>query len=350
MAAPLPARTATPETPPESVALFTTCPPSNRTDRASYLAHVIDVARWSDRAGCEGILVYTDNGLVDPWLVSQVIITHTEHLCPLVAVQPAYMHPYTVAKMTASLAHLYRRRIYLNMVAGGFGNDLAALNDRTPHDERYARLVEYTTIIMELLRQPAPVTFAGRYYTVTNLKMTPPVPAELLPGVFVSGSSAAGLAAAQALGATAVQYPRPAEECEAQPPPAGTRLGVRVGIVAREGAEAAWSVAHDRFPPDRKGQLTHQLAMKVSDSEWHRQLSDLARASARQESPYWLFPFENYKTFCPYLVGSYDRVAEEVGRYQGVGCRTFLMDVPASAEELQHIRTVFARAQERIAA
>lgn len=330
------------------VALFTTCPPSNRTDRASYLAHVTDVARWSDAAGCEGILVYTDNGLVDPWLVSQIIITHTEHLCPLVAVQPAYMHPYTVAKMAASFAHLHGRRIYLNMVAGGFGNDLAALNDRTPHDERYARLVEYTTIIMELLRQPGPVTYSGRYFTVTGLKMTPPLPEDLLPGVFVSGSSAAGLGAAQALGATAVQYPKPAAECEAQPPPAGTRLGIRVGIVGREAAEDAWSVAHERFPPDRKGQLTHQLAMKVSDSEWHRQLSELARVSAGQENPYWLFPFENYKTFCPYLVGDYDRVAEEIGRYQGVGCRTFLMDVPASAEELEHIRTVFARAQERV--
>ena len=108
--------------------IFSTCPPSNLVPQPDYLRRVQEIARWSEEAGCEGILVYTDNGLVDPWLVSQVIIAATRRLCPLVAVQPAYMHPYSVAKMVASFGFLYGRRTYLNMVAGGFKNDLAALN------------------------------------------------------------------------------------------------------------------------------------------------------------------------------------------------------------------------------
>src|SRR5437868_1882813 len=98
--------------------LFSTCPQSADGDRAGYGRKVADVARWSERAGCTGILVYSDNRLVDPWLVSQLIIQNTAHLCPLVAVQPIYLHPYAVAKMVASLGLLYGRRIYLNMVAG----------------------------------------------------------------------------------------------------------------------------------------------------------------------------------------------------------------------------------------
>ena len=115
------------------------------------------------------------------------------------------MHPYAVAKMVSSLGHLYGRRVFLNMVAGGFKNDLSALNDTTPHDKRYARLVEYTTIIQELLRSPAPVSYRGEFYVVDKLRMTPPLPEELMPEVFVSGSSEAGLAAATALGAVADQ-------------------------------------------------------------------------------------------------------------------------------------------------
>ena len=34
-----------------------------------------------------------------------------------------------------------------------------------------------------------------------------------------------------------------------------------------------------------------------------------------EPDPYWLGPFQNYQTFCPYLVGSYDRVGAEVARY-----------------------------------
>src|SRR5437762_13668772 len=174
--------------------IFSTCPPSAHAVRDEYLRQVQEIASWSEDAGCEGILVYTDNAQVDPWLVAQAIIRATRTLCPLVAIQPAYMHPYSVAKMVTSLAYLHGRRVFLNMVAGGFTNDLAALNDHTPHDERYDRVVEYTLIVQRLLRGEGPVSFQGAYYRVTNLRMIPPLPAELMPGICLSGSAPAGLA------------------------------------------------------------------------------------------------------------------------------------------------------------
>src|ERR671931_142131 len=76
--------------------IFSTSPQSSALDSAAYCQRVADVARWSEQSGCRGILVYTDNSLIDPWLVSQIIIESTTALCPLVAVQPAYIHPYTV--------------------------------------------------------------------------------------------------------------------------------------------------------------------------------------------------------------------------------------------------------------
>jgi alkanesulfonate monooxygenase len=77
-----------------SIEVFSTCPYSSAVERERFLPYVMDVARWSEQAGCRGILVYTDNSTVDPWLVSQIIIQSTEALCPLVAVQPVYMHPF----------------------------------------------------------------------------------------------------------------------------------------------------------------------------------------------------------------------------------------------------------------
>ena len=115
-------------------------------------------------------------------------------------------------------------------------------------------------------------------------------------------------------------------------------------IKARSEADA-WRVARARFPGDRKGQIAHELAMKASDSSWHRQLSDLALSDSSEPSPYWLFPFQNYKTFCPYLVGSYAAVARELGRYIGLGYRTFLIDIPASEEELAHTGIAFEMAR-----
>jgi alkanesulfonate monooxygenase len=119
---------------------------------------------------------------------------------------------------------------------------------------------------------------------------------------------------------------------------------MRVGIIARDDDSRAWKVARERFPEDRKGQVTHALAMKVSDSHWHRQLSQLGTAPPSAENPYWLGPFENYKTFCPYLVGSYTTVAVELARYIELGFGTFILDIPPDEEELHHAALAFEQA------
>lgn len=326
--------------------IFSTCPQSKDVPPADYRRRVADVARWSEQFGCSGILVYTDNGIVDPWQVAQLIVESTERLSPLVATQPIYMHPYTVAKKVSTFAYLYGRRVWINMVSGGFRNDLLALNDETPHDDRYLRLIEYTTIVRRLLETPEPVTFEGRYYRVKNLKLMPPLPAELFPGITSSGSSDEGMQAAAEIGAIAIRYPKPPGEERDVPARSATEVGVRVGIIARDTAAQAWSTALERFPADRKGQLLHQLAMKTSDSEWHRQLSDGQTPTTPERSPYWLQPFHTYKTFCPYLVGDYQQVAAMISDYLSAGFQTFILDIPPSREELEHTGIVFDRARQ----
>jgi alkanesulfonate monooxygenase len=329
-----------------SLQLFSTCP-SSLTTPDNYINRITEVARWSEAAGCTGILVYTDNSLVDPWLVSQIIVQNTCSLCPLVAVQPVYMHPYSVAKMVSTLGFLYERRVFLNMVAGGFKNDLAALNDTTPHDRRYQRLVEYTRIIQLLLDGSSPVTFEGQYYRVKNLTLSPRLIPELRPGILMSGSSEAGMEAARETGATAVQYAEPPRRNNSGSSVESGPRGVRIGVVTRPQEDEAWDVALARFPEDRKGQFTRQLATKVSDSVWHRRLSEINAESNGVRDTYWLHPFENYQTNCPYLVGSYENVAEELAGYVDLGYRTFILDIPAAEEEFCHIGAVFQAASRR---
>jgi alkanesulfonate monooxygenase len=326
--------------------VFTTCPVTSMAEPRHCLRRLQAVSQWSEEAGCEGILVFSDNRQIDPWLVSQVIIKATERLCPLVAVQPAYMHPYSVAKMITSLAFLHGRRVYLNMVAGGFKNDLIALNDGTPHDERYARLIEYTAIIQRLLQTPEAVSFTGDYYQVTNLKLTPSLPEELQPGLLVSGSSEAGRNAARVLKATAIEYPKPAAEYASSRANGGSS-GIRIGLIARDDEAEAWAIAHARYPGDRKGQLTRKLATKVSDSSWHHQLASMGESEASTNTTYWLVPFQNYKAMCPYLVGSYAQVSQELARYVQCGYTTFILDEPPDAQEMRHIGVAFERAFER---
>lgn len=327
--------------PGSDITVFGTCPPSVQEHGPDYLERVRDVARWSDRAGHEGLLVYTDNRSVDPWLVAQTIIQATTHLAPLVAVQAAYMHPFTAAKLVAGLAHLHRRRVHLNIVAGGFTGDLEAMGEALPHDARYDRAVEYASIMKQLLSSREPVTFDGAYYSVAGLRL-PTVPSRELGSRFlVSGSSPAGMAAARALAATAIVYPeQPEKQAPADP---SIAQGLRIGVITRPTSAEAWDVALARFPEERAGRINHRLAMAHSDSQWHQQLS----RATEQHGTYWMRPFKNYKTFCPYFVGDYATVGHEIGRYVELGYTTFILDTPAEERDLEHTAVALDIARNR---
>jgi alkanesulfonate monooxygenase len=200
-------------------------------------------------------------------------------------------------------------------------------------------MVEYTHIISELLKGKT-VSFAGEFYTVKQLSLQPALPPELFPLMLASGSSSAGLDAARAINATAIQYPGPPGEFNAPAEPGA--YGLRVGLIARQQEDDAWQIAEARFPQDRRGELTHELAMKVSDSHWHKQLS--ARPQDDRRTPYWLGPFQHSKSNCPYLVGSYEQVAGELARYLLAGFETFILDIPPAKEELDHASVVFGKA------
>jgi alkanesulfonate monooxygenase len=90
------------------------------------------------------------------------------------------------------------------------------------------------------------------------------------------------------------------------------------------------------------------VAEKVSDSVWHKQLSSMPGATPGDASVYWLAPFQNYKAMCPYLVGSYDQVGEELATYFGAGYRTVILDTPRDAEELEHTFAAFSAATQQV--
>ncbi len=312
-------------------------PPSG----AEYFRQVVDAAQWSEKYGCTGSLIYSNNSLVDPWAVAQLVLENTDHLAPLVAVQPVLMKAYMVAKKLATLSHLYDRRVDINMVAGGFPNDLKALCEATPHDQRYARLTEYTTIILELLRSKGLVTYEGEFCTVRNLRLLPEIKSEHLPVVTLAGSSDASRAAADALNAVAIMYLKPTAEYAGQPLRPEKPCGARIGIITRPSADDAWNLAWERYPADRRGDIAHAMARNTSDSVWHEQLSSVDTSQLNYCNPYWLVPFETYKTMCPYYVGSYERVAREIADIASLGPKLFILDIPACEEELYHTMKVF---------
>ncbi|MER5197931.1 LLM class flavin-dependent oxidoreductase [Streptomyces sp. NPDC002755] len=329
--------------------VYTTAPSSHSLTGPEFRRRAVDVARWTEAAGHRGLLVYTDNTLVDPWAAAQLMIEHTETLVPLVAVQPLFRHPFDVARAISSIGYLHGRQVDLNLVTGGFAGHMRELGDVLDHDERYDRLAEYGKIVNKLLAGVRPVTHLGRHYGLNAASLTIPLPAELAPGIYVSGSSDACAEAQQTLGAVRLSYPRAAAD-HAQDPDGLRGNGIRLGIIARESGAEAWRIAHERFPSDELGERLHDVAAGQVESRWHRNLSRDAQHSHRPRDGYWLYPFRAYKTFCPYLVGSYEEVARLLGEYLELGITALILDVPREEDDLHHSAIALRLAQRMPAA
>jgi len=325
--------------------LFTTTPQSIEFDRYQFLNELKRISRLTENYGFKGILIYSDNRLADPWITTGIILTETTHLLPMIALQPMYMHPYTVAKKIASIGLIYDRPIALNLVAGGFVNDLRSMGDHTPHDKRYERLAEYAEIIQLLLTSDKGVTYNGEFYNIKNLRLEPNLPENLQPKYYLSGSSDMARKTAERLSARLIEYPEPKAEYVKTVSNNGHSIhGIRVGILARHTHDRAWSDARVRFPKIRSGEISHKLAEKISDSEWHKNLSGQNGYDDSEKSVYWLGPFKHYHTFCPYLVGDYEEVARELSGYLQTGCRTCILDIPVSEIDLHSTLRVFDQA------
>ncbi|WP_083258351.1 LLM class flavin-dependent oxidoreductase [Rhizobium sp. YK2] len=301
----------------------------------------------AERNGWKALLIYSDHGQIDPWVAADCILKYSTTISPLVAVQPLYMHPFSVAKKICSLSLLYDRAIHLNFISGGFPRDLETLCDPFNHDERYERVIEYGKIIRGVLSDSKPLSFKGKYYSVDalHLPLANTLPSHCVPHFTISGSSAAGLEAARQLGACAIQYLRPSEEYRDEIPRNDLQYGTRLGIIARSTSGEAWAAAAKLYPPNSIGEEIRRYYTRVSDSVWVKKLGE--EISLPSGHPYWLGPYNTNQAACPFLVGEREHVAREIAGYMKMGLRTFLVEQVENDKDAEEIRIVFELAAEQ---
>ncbi len=267
---------------------------------AKYIDELMRVARFSERNGLEGPLLFAGNDtFVEPWSMAQHILAHTAKTSPLIAVNPVYMHPFTVAKFVSSFALLHHRKVYLNMITGTATSDLLGLGEQRSHEERYSRLGEFILIVRQLLASTRPVTFDGKFYATNNLQLRLGLPPTLMPEFLIAGQSDDARRVAAQMGCLMMQMLPPNLEQGINAP------GMNFGIFAREKRDQARRAAKLFFQDSAEKRELLKYTMENTDSVWKRRLNEAGQDGELHENGYWLLPFLTFQADCPYLVGSY---------------------------------------------
>ncbi len=305
-----------------------------------------ELTRRAERHGFTGLLVFYDHMILDPWAVTSVLLQQSSALVPLVAMQPYSIPPFTAAKLIGSLVSLYGRRVDLNVITGAAPEELDQVGDKLEHDQRFARAAEYVTLLLQLLSSEEPVTCDGDYYQFRGLRINSRLPDELLPRIFVAGSSPACRGLAERVGHVMITHPEPvdrfAENFLAEREDSSQEIGVRVGLVGRETDEQAWTAALKNHHVSRAAHLK-TLLKRESQSDWNRRLATLATEMEVYDGVYWTGPYSTGRTAAPVLVGSYDNVAGYLSRYVALGVSKLLLTKVDTEDDFRHAREVLRR-------
>lgn len=322
--------------------VFTTCP--RQADAAACLFRFRRTLALTHAAGFSGTLIYTGNEVpMEPWLAAAEMARDHPSLSPFVAVNPIYMHPFTVARCISSLASAYGVRCDLNLIAGTSLSDLAALDEFDAHDDRYMRLREFAVIVRDLCAGRGSVSFDGRYFGVRGLVLPSRIPDALQPGFVVAGQSAAADETAKAVGAESLGGLQP----DFRPHTPRAR-GVYMSVLCRATEDQAQAALAARYPDDlvlpspaRHGRNT--------DAVWKSAFAGMGNAAAQEVGPYRLGPFRRGQLDCPLLVGSTLMVRDAIVWLAEGGIERFVLDLPDAEVDYMAVADAFAQAAQVMA-
>ena len=317
---------------------------AGRGDRPASLSYLRQVATAAEDMGFEGALTPTGLWCEDAWLSTAALVENTRRLKFLVAFRPGVTSPTLAAQMATTFQTQSEGRLLLNVVTGGETAEQRAYGDFLDKEQRYARCSEFLHVVRALWEHGEPVTFTGEHVRVEGARLAH-VPDPTPPLYFGGSSAAAG--------------PVAADHCDVyltwgEPPDAvrekvewirklaadrgrEMRFGIRLHVITRDTAEAAWAQADGLLAGiDPAAIAKAQEGLRQSESEGQRRMLALRDGDSDSlvVSPnLWAGVGLVRRGAGTALVGSHEEVADRIEEYAAAGIDEFVLSGYPHLEE-----------------
>jgi len=311
--------------------------------RPATLDYLVQLARAADSLGYDAVLTPTGAHCQDAWITTAALITQTQRLKFLVAFRPGLVEPALAAQMAATFQHLSGGRVLLNVVAGGSDAEQRAYGDRLGHDQRYARADEFLDVVRRCWTGDE-FDHHGWFYDLAFAQLRePPRP---VPDIYFGGSSDPALDVAARHSDVYLTWGEPAtmiaEKVARVRDRAETlgrriRFGLRVHVISRDTAAAAW-VAAERLIAglDAETIAAGQRRLRSLESVGQRRMLDLHGGDTDRlivGPNLWAGIGLVRGGAGTALVGSHEQVAERLQEYAAAGIEEFVLSGYPHLEE-----------------
>jgi alkanesulfonate monooxygenase len=322
---------------------------TNKSSRPATPFYMRQIAEAVDNLGFAGALLPAGRSCEDAWVIASSLAPLTRRMKFLVAVRPGLMSPTVAARMAVSLDRISDGRCLINVVTGGDPIELAGEGLHLSHDERYEVTDEFLAIFRPLLAGKE-VSFQGKHLKIVGGRIL--VDRQHKPNIplYFGGSSDAGIeVAAKHVDMYLTWGEPPAQAAEkiarvrrrAAELDRIVRFGIRLHIIVRETARAAWSAASDLIKYVTEDAITlAQQTFARMDSVGQRRMVHLHRGR-RQDleiSPnLWAGVGLVRGGAGTALVGDPETLAKRFQQYREIGIDTFVLSGYPGLEEAYYV-------------
>jgi dimethylsulfone monooxygenase len=268
---------------------------------------------------------------------SHALLAATQKLKVIAAILPGPWNPTLAAKQIATINHLTKGRVAVNIVSGWFRGEFTAIGEPwLDHDERYRRSEEFIRSLRGIWTQES-FSFRGDFYRFNEYSLKPK-PIEPLPEIFQGGSSRAARDMASRVsdwyftnGNTVENIKKQIDDIKAKAAANGhsVKIGVNAFAIARSTEAEAKVVLNDiieHADPD---------AVKA----FHHEVQNAGAASPEREGNWAKSTFEDLVQyndgFRSNLIGTPQQIAERIIAFKEVGVDLILLGFLHFQEEVE---------------
>src|SRR6478736_875783 len=273
---------------------------------------------------------------------SQALLAATKRLKVLAAILPGPWDPAVVAKQLATIDHISKGRVAINVVSGWFKGEFHAIGlPWLEHDERYRRSEEFIRVLKGIWTQDD-FTFAGDFYRFRNYTLRPKPVQKPHPEIFQGGSSrgARDMAArvsdwyftnGNSVENIKLQIDDIRAKAALEGRPAGTpKIGVNAFIIARDTEEEAKRVLAEII----------EKADPEAVNAFGDAVKQAGKASPEGQGNWATSTFEDLVQyndgFRTNLIGTPEQIAERIVAYKAVGVDLILGGFLHFQEEVEY--------------
>jgi dimethylsulfone monooxygenase len=274
----------------------------------------------------------------EPVAFSHALLAATEKLKVIAAILPGPWDPAVAAKQIATINHLTKGRVAVNIVSGWFRGEFAAIGQPwLDHDERYRRSEEFIRALRGIWTQDG-FTYKGFFYRFDNYSLKPK-PIEPLPEIFQGGSSRAARDMASRVsdwyftnGNTPDEIAKQVDDIQAKAAKNGhfVRVGVNAFAIARKTeAEAKTVLAEiiEKANPEAVNAFAHEV-------------KNAGKASPEGQGNWAKSTFEDLVQyndgFRSNLIGTPHQIAERILALKDAGASLILLGFLHFQEEAEY--------------